>query len=254
MKQNTKNYWDCVEKKIKKHHLEENIAWYKKKEYIKLITAWCNQTKNKTILKTDLFEEMLITDSFYDWLQKNFKKAIGIDISLEIVKHAKKNFKRGYFLTKDVRDTSFKKDTFDVIISNSTLDHFPEKDLITALKELRRILKPTGTLILTLDNKENKRYYFFYIINKQLRLGQYWQERCYSLKEIQKIMASIGFEILDVKGLIHIPTPFNKVALMLKKVFGRKANFYINKKIRQFDSKQNKLKTAWQIAIKAKKK
>lgn len=245
-------YWNSVAKKITKHHLEKNIAEYKKNKNINLIEKWVD-LKNKTILKTDLFEEMLITDSFYPWLKTQTKKIVGIDISSEIVRKAKQKNSDANFKVEDVRSTSFKDNTFDTIISNSTLDHFPKKDLIISLKELKRILKPKGTIILTLDNKENKKYYYFYLINKYLNPKHFKQERCYSLKEIKEIVNITGFKIIDYKGIIHIPTPFNKFSVILKKIFGNKTDNYIKRKIKKYDSKQNKLKTAWQVAVKIRK-
>jgi len=250
---NEKNYWNSIAKKAKKHHLEKNIARYKRQENISVIKKWCTNLKSKRILKTDLFEEMLITDSFFDWLQTKSKNVFGMDISNEIVNKSKKNFPKGNFFVEDIKKTSFKDDSFDLVISNSTLDHMSRGDLLHSLNEINRILKPKGQLILTIDNKENKRYYFFYQINKYFCISPFRQERCYSKKETIDVLKKTGFEIEETTGIIHIPTPFNKFAITLKKIFGSKANKYIQKRIKKFDSDSNGLKTAWQIAVKARK-
>ena len=69
---------------------------------------------------------------------------------------------------------------FSLIISTSTLDHFPEIDV--ALKELYRVLKPKGVIILTLHNKTNLPVYFMYKLMKLFRRYPfgYW-EGTYSL-------------------------------------------------------------------------
>ncbi len=62
----------------------------------------------------------------------------------------------GNAVVSDIRNSPFKTESFDQIISNSTLDHFTNKnDIIVSLKELRRMLKPEGVLIITLDNPSN---------------------------------------------------------------------------------------------------
>jgi SAM-dependent methyltransferase len=50
----------------------------------------------------------------------------------------------------------FVDEAFDVIVSNSTLDHFGSwAELGASLHELHRVLKTRGLLIITLDNRAN---------------------------------------------------------------------------------------------------
>src|SRR4029434_1314077 len=52
--------------------------------------------------------------------------------------------------------TVFADEAFDVIVSNSTLDHFGSwAELGASLHELHRVLKTRGLLIITLDNRAN---------------------------------------------------------------------------------------------------
>ena len=56
----------------------------------------------------------------------------------------------------DVCSLPFVDRSFDVVLSNSTLDHMDSLDDVSAaLKELYRVLKPGGRLLLTLDNLAN---------------------------------------------------------------------------------------------------
>lgn len=53
----------------------------------------------------------------------------------------------------------FAAETFDLVVSTSTLDHFTcREDLVTSLEEISRVLRPGGLLILTLDNPLNLLY------------------------------------------------------------------------------------------------
>src|SRR5262249_61400915 len=56
----------------------------------------------------------------------------------------------------DVPSLPFRANAFDVIVSNSTLDHFPDaRHIDDTLAELYRVLKPGGTLVVTLDNPQS---------------------------------------------------------------------------------------------------
>ena len=56
----------------------------------------------------------------------------------------------------EVRHLPFRDGEFDAVVSSSTLDHLDTVDEIAvALRELRRILRPGGELVVTLDNPAN---------------------------------------------------------------------------------------------------
>ena len=77
-------------------------------------------------------------------------EVIGIDLSPLFVKEAKKTGK-AKFKAMDSTDLIFKDNTFDSIISAETLEHIPNPE--KALKELCRVLKKSGILVLRYPNK-----------------------------------------------------------------------------------------------------
>src|SRR5574341_1753589 len=80
----------------------------------------------------------------------------GIDLSLLTVRAAKLRHHGLKATGADVRHLPFADGVFDVIVSNSTLDHFESSDeIISSLQELHRVLRTGGQLLLTLDNLAN---------------------------------------------------------------------------------------------------
>jgi len=254
-------YWNSVAERIIRYPLEQNIAEYKREEHIKLIEKWVGSLRNKTVLKTDLFEEALGQDHFLFWMLNQTHQVYGMDISFNITKRAKDrtkqlNCKSNKFVVCDVRMPSFKNESFDLVVSNSTLDNIYKNDVSGALFELRRILKPKGILILTLDNKHNPLYLMGYLIEKILNTNKYYLSKCYTLKETLNLVRQHNFIVQEFTFLVHIPTPFNKLALFLTKInkglFDKLIKYFI-RIFSKLGSKKTKFLTGWFLALKLEK-
>ena len=208
---NKQKYWDTVANKLNKSLLNPFISSYKKHTYIQLVDEWIENPKNKSILKTDLFEEAFEDHYIFSYFSSRFKKSVGIDISKVIVKKAKKRLHiNSNLFVRDVLDTQFDNNTFDVIFSSSTLDHMPKQDMILVMSELKRILKSNGRFILTLENKENLTYYGLFLLNKVLSFYPFELTECYSVKEIEDIVKNLDMTLVSVKPIITLPVLLNK--------------------------------------------
>lgn len=207
-------YWDSTADAPSSFHTE--IALYKRKQHMELLQKWTD-IRGKNVLKTDCYEESKGQDHFLDWVAKRCKHAVGMDISPRITFLAQQRFKNVKFVPCEVQKLPFQDNSFDVIMSNSTLDHFPIPQVKKALKELHRVLKKEGTFILTLDNKENLLYYLFYQIRKILKTDPFYIDRCYTFKEATKLAEQAGFTVHETTSIVHVVTPFNKIAVMLPK-------------------------------------
>lgn len=107
------------------------------------------------ILKTDLFDEVAGRGITHRLLESGLR-VTGIDISPFIVNEAVSRNEGLHAVAADVRCLPFADASFDAVYSGSTLDHFDsEADICAALRELRRILRPGGRLLLTMDNAVN---------------------------------------------------------------------------------------------------
>ena len=110
----------------------------------------------------------------------------------------------------DTRNIAFKSDFFDQIISNSTLDHFPfKKDIIVSLKELWRIMKPGGTLVITLDNPSNPVVFLRnlspYRLLKLFGIIPFYMGVTLSKPQLIRALESSGFTVHGNTAIIHSP-------------------------------------------------
>ncbi len=201
-------YWDSIAEKMNSRYVKNPYFDHKRNEVLRLINRWGRNNQGATILKTDLYEEALEPDHLLFSLARNNRKVWGIDISPRLAKMAsQKARQRGVHLNlcvSDVRKLTFRDNRFDLIISTSTLDHFPEIDL--SLKELYRVLKPKGMIILTLHNASNVLVYLVLNLMKLFRKYPFfYAEGTYSLGKTKQLMSSIGFTIEDSTAIIHVP-------------------------------------------------
>jgi SAM-dependent methyltransferase len=72
----------------------------------------------------------------------------GLDLSTPTVQALREEFPDMYFVREDIRKTSFEDNFFDLYISWGTFEHF-ENGLQDCFKEAHRVLKPNGTLIIS---------------------------------------------------------------------------------------------------------
>ena len=73
----------------------------------------------------------------------------GIDFNPKVVRLAQnKGLPNSHFLTMDGRDLGFASDIFDCAISIAALQHIPTEGWRTAVKEIMRVVKPSGKIVL----------------------------------------------------------------------------------------------------------
>jgi len=252
-------YWDYIAEKMSKKYVNNPFFEYKSNEVTNLIKKWGSKKLNGKILKTDLYEEAVSHD---DVLKNLINKNIyGIDISARVVRNAnKRNPKLKKLAVCDVKKISFKKNSFDLIISTSTIDHFPE--INEALDELFRVTKKGGIMILTLENKHNIPLNLMCKIKKSFKkfnMETIYYDRCYSIKEAKRLVEKAGFKVTDESCIVNTPLFF---PIIINSLYKRKTpkivKEFLEKSIIVFDKiiKKNKFlthKTGYFIALKCEK-
>jgi SAM-dependent methyltransferase len=260
---NNNDYWDnIVTKNPQAQDYDSLLAEHYRKSHLDLISRWTALSTQQTILKTDLFAEAMCPSRSFMWeILRKSGRITGIDISPEICKKSKQNtgvFASGQSpvcISCDIRTLPFSTACFDLVISDSTLDHFKQKrDIEIALNEFTRVLKPGGTIIITMDNKTNftEPLFRLWII---LGLAPFFIGKTYSMDELRVAVRKTGLEIVDCNTLIHNPRFFTKLMVaVFRRVFPHKCDSWTKRSLKYFDSLGNqptRYLTAQFIAIKA---
>lgn len=143
-----------------------------------------------------------------------FKKlgypVIGLDINPDRVKEFTEKHNLKVIKCDVERDKiPFEDNRFDLIIFNEVFEHLRINPIFT-LKELNRVLKPGGTLILSTPNLYSLLTIIRFLLGrgfndaynefeKLYTLGHMGHIREYSTKEIIKFLENTGFEIIEIR-------------------------------------------------------
>lgn len=263
---NQHRYWNIVADGWHERSYQNTIlAEHKKNTYIRLINRWANLAEEKLILKTDLFAEAMGPEQFLFNLPNCNGNIVGIDVSTEIVELARQQAKQhdidsGRYFCCDVRSLPIRDNSIDLIISDSTLDHFPtEEEIINSLNELARVLKPGGTMILTIDNSQCISYppYVFLRLWMLMGLSPYFIGRTLSLRRIKQVLAKSGIAVLESTAILHYPHPDGWVRWLEKNLHilsrGRLDGWILNifERMERLEQSRARFLTGRYLAVKA---
>jgi len=176
---------------------------------IALLRDWLGDRQFDDLLKTDLFDETL-SAGLYPALKMYGKRVHGVDVSSACVEAAQQKYPELKARCADVRDLPYDDGQFDVVVSNSTLDHFPEKEGIDAgLGELFRILRSGGELIITLDNLQNPiirlRSMLPFRFWNRLGLVPYYVGKSLGRYGLIQALEKTGFRVVETRAIMHCP-------------------------------------------------
>jgi len=82
------------------------------------------------------------------YLSERGFEVVGIDLSRNLLKIARRMAPKAKFLLMDMRDLKFGDEEFDGIWSCASFLHIPKREALETLREFRRVLKPGGLLYL----------------------------------------------------------------------------------------------------------
>lgn len=165
--------------------------------------------REPTALKTDLFDEIAGRGVARRFLENGYRTT-GIDLSPTVVQEAGARNRGLATLTADVRELPFADDSFDAVFSGSTLDHFEgPADIARSLAEIARVLRPSGRLVLTMDNPRNPlvRLRNGPLLGLLRRSGvvPYDVGATLDSDSLAEVVRNSGLSVLEVTSILHCP-------------------------------------------------
>jgi len=124
-----------------------------------------------------------------------------LEVSPKMMARAKEKFPAENFILTDLKILNFPDNFFDAILLLETLEHTPEP--LSLLKELKRVLKPSGRLVMSLPPKTAeiplKIYEVFF---KNHGEGPH---NFLSSKTVKKMLTEVNFNLIFHKGTLLFP-------------------------------------------------
>ena len=186
-----------------------------------LLDRWLPAARSCRLLKTDLYDETC-SDGLVPCLAAHADRVVGIDVSPVIAASAAGRSGVAA-VAGDVRRLPFRAGSFDVVVSNSTLDHFADHaQIAAALAELRRVLAADGVLILTLDNPGHPLVRVRNTLAPLMRrvgIVPYAVGATHGRDGLRRALADAGFAAAELTAVHHFP---RVVLVALERVLGRR--------------------------------
>ncbi|MFX1252638.1 MAG: class I SAM-dependent methyltransferase [Promethearchaeota archaeon] len=139
----------------------------------------------------------------------------GLDLIFEALRSNKRHHIDVKLFNASATELPFQDETFEYIISCETLEHIP--DTITTLKEIFRVLKPQGRVVLSVPNYGNPalaaiaKFYRVFLKNPHFAMGEQVFEHHFTTEYLDNLFQKLSFRIIDSIGAHYVP---NKDALV----------------------------------------
>jgi SAM-dependent methyltransferase len=174
-----------------------------------LLARWLPSRPVRYLLKTDAFEEACGPGLAAPLLASS-QSAIGLDCSFATLAAAHARHEGMRLVEADVRLLPFGDGTLDLVVSNSTLDHFRSRSEIeSSLRELHRVLRPRGQLIVTLDNLAQPlialRNAVPYQVWRRIGLVPYYVGASFGPRGLRGALVRAGFQVVELDAIMHFP-------------------------------------------------
>jgi len=202
-------YWDGVAAEWQRRR--PHGLWRKHCDAVgaALIERWLPPGRVGSVLKTDLFDEAF-SDGLYPTLAARAARVVGVDLSPVVQRAARERHEGLETLVADVRRLPFADGSFDASVSTSTLDHFESREgIAVSLRELHRVLRPGGRLLLTLDNGAHPAVWLRNALPlswlTRLGLVPYCVGATCGPRRLRRYVREAGLEVQETTAVLHCP-------------------------------------------------
>jgi len=120
---------------------------------------------------------------------KNSSEIIGIDCSVDAVQYGRENYghEKANFLVADAHHLPFRDSLFDCVLCLEVIEHVKSPDIV--ISEVRRVLRPKGSLVLSTPNAKTP-------------TGNPFHLKEFSYQELLDFIEQFGFEISFSRGIL----------------------------------------------------
>lgn len=203
-------YWDDVADRWSIDSPQRLWRHYCDRLNAELLREYLADSRVERALKTDLFDEAVSESGVVESLEQMANEVVGIDLSLLTGRIADHRFSDLHVCSADARTLPFADGCFDLVVSNSTLDHFEQRQHIgTALAEMNRVLRPGGRLLLTLDNLANPAIALRSVLPQRilsgLRLVPYYVGATCGPRRLRHMVGEAGLRLIRDGANMHCP-------------------------------------------------
>jgi 2-polyprenyl-3-methyl-5-hydroxy-6-metoxy-1,4-benzoquinol methylase/uncharacterized protein YbaR (Trm112 family) len=119
---------------------------------------------------------------------------IGIDPSFEAIVAARRIARQlgidAHYVVGDARRLPFRTDAFDVVFSYGVLQHFSKPDVRSSLREIARVVKPSGTTWVQMPNSFGVRN-LYQLARRGFREGERFDVRYWTPRELRRTWSSL---------------------------------------------------------------
>jgi len=202
---NYRSFWDWTGSTFPSLVGAPSTCYYRECEQT-LFRDFSPDLEGKKVLKTDLWDEAKNTQILH-WVESQGACVFGLDISTPMVREAQGIFhedQNAHFIISDLRQIAYAENSFDLIYSMGTIEHF--RDYPKAVAECYRVLKPGGRILMGVPNKLDPFLRPLLVsLLRVLGLYSYGYERSFRRKSLERLLEDAGFKIEGVGGVLFMP-------------------------------------------------
>ncbi|MCD6558751.1 MAG: class I SAM-dependent methyltransferase [Palaeococcus sp.] len=151
-------------------------------------------------------------------LYKRGFDVVGVDLSEKMLEVARKKLPDVNFVGASAYDLPFGDESFDLVLSVTMFEFLEEPE--KAIKEIHRVLKSGGEVIIGTMNGRSS-WFFFKRLKSLFVETAYRYARFYTPGELEELLINQGFQDVESRGIIFFPSfwPFLGIAERMDQKF-----------------------------------